>query len=376
MSAAVESFARHASRYGDPAGVLETAAREFPPAELGALVARLRRVPRARDKKNKLWKPTGSQARMLTVAMLDAGVPATTISKRLGRDVSWVREVEAVLGHPTLEPLRRRRNNCRHKWLRAVLAKQDKGAYDQLVQAHRDLLRDRGDASADPEPAPIRTGPHVDDFGFGHDKNSVACRDCGAGGHWAKWPQWRRIEHFERRHAGKLTERHDQGEPNPWSPLKPTAPAAPAGPRRSVDPRSLTLGVRLADETRAWLIAGRLPEADGLSETTTSPLPGDGSRFDESGRDRLSTSGVASTFSPAQTLPPNLIVPGMQFGQLTVVEAGRDHTNRKYIHCTCTCGEETRAKPSHLLRGEKQSCGCLRRERLKAMKRGVVGVAS
>ena len=113
MSAAVESFARHASRYGDPAGVLETAAREFPPAELGALVARLRRVPRARDKKNKLWKPTGSQARMLTVAMLDAGVPATTISKRLGRDVSWVREVEAVLGHPTLEPLRRRRNNCR-----------------------------------------------------------------------------------------------------------------------------------------------------------------------------------------------------------------------------------------------------------------------
>jgi hypothetical protein len=96
---------------------------------------------------------------------------------------------------------------------------------------------------------------------------------------------------------------------------------------------------------------------------------GHGSGSPKVSRDRLSTSGVTSDFRDGQTLPPDIIAPAMRFGRLTVVEAGRDKTNRKVIVCFCDCGNETTAKPSHLLRGEKRSCGCLRRDRMAAMQK-------
>jgi hypothetical protein len=115
--------------------------------------------------------------------------------------------------------------------------------------------------------------------------------------------------------------------------------------------------------TSSWLADFASPS--GADDAT----PGHRSSSANFGRDRLSTSGDADDFPAGQTLPPSIIVPGMRFGRLTVLEAGRDKTNRKIIVCACDCGAETTAKLSHLLRGEKRACGCLRRERMAAMRR-------
>jgi hypothetical protein len=75
--------------------------------------------------------------------------------------------------------------------------------------------------------------------------------------------------------------------------------------------------------------------------------------------DRLSTSGIGG----------EIVTAGLRFERLTVLRIDRDASGRKVAVCRCDCGAETTAKPSHLVRGEKRSCGCLRRERMAAMKR-------
>jgi hypothetical protein len=72
--------------------------------------------------------------------------------------------------------------------------------------------------------------------------------------------------------------------------------------------------------------------------------------------DRLSGSGVGG----------EIVDVGLRFERLEVVRMERDATGRKVAVCRCDCGGQTTAKPSHLLRGEKRSCGCLRRERIRA----------
>lgn len=71
--------------------------------------------------------------------------------------------------------------------------------------------------------------------------------------------------------------------------------------------------------------------------------------------DRLSASGIVAV--------------GLRFERLEVVRIERDHSGRRIAVCRCDCGTETTAKPSHLLRGEKRSCGCLRRERMASLGR-------
>jgi hypothetical protein len=62
------------------------------------------------------------------------------------------------------------------------------------------------------------------------------------------------------------------------------------------------------------------------------------------------------------------VTAGLRFERLTVVRIERDKSNRKIAVLRCDCGTETTAKPSHLVRGEKRSCGCLRRERMAGIR--------
>lgn len=78
----------------------------------------------------------------------------------------------------------------------------------------------------------------------------------------------------------------------------------------------------------------------------------------ESARDRLSTSGIGG----------EIVTAGLRFERLTVLRVDRDASGRKVAVCRCDCGAETTAKPSHLLRGEKRSCSCLRRERMAGIR--------
>jgi len=87
-------------------------------------------------------------------------------------------------------------------------------------------------------------------------------------------------------------------------------------------------------------------------------IMGHGSDSAESTPDRLSTSGIGG----------GIVTAGLRFERLTVLRIARDPTGRKVAVCRCDCGTETTAKPSHLIRGEKRSCGCLRRERMAAMR--------
>jgi predicted nucleic acid-binding Zn ribbon protein len=41
---------------------------------------------------------------------------------------------------------------------------------------------------------------HLDEFGFALQGNFVACRYCAIAGAYRDWPQWKRIEHYEREH--------------------------------------------------------------------------------------------------------------------------------------------------------------------------------
>lgn len=59
----------------------------------------------------------------------------------------------------------------------------------------------------------------------------------------------------------------------------------------------------------------------------------------------------------------NKVEIGMTFGELTVLRqhAEKLHKERAWV-CLCSCGEETLATNSSLVRGVKKSCGCLRKK--------------
>ena len=60
---------------------------------------------------------------------------------------------------------------------------------------------------------------------------------------------------------------------------------------------------------------------------------------------------------------------GKKFGRLTVVEyAGIDKRGNATWKCACDCGKECLAIATNIIRGVKQSCGCLRGE--NALKHG------
>lgn len=65
---------------------------------------------------------------------------------------------------------------------------------------------------------------------------------------------------------------------------------------------------------------------------------------------------------------PEAIKPGDRFGMLTVVSraanAPRNHC--RYL-CRCECGNEVVVLGGSLRTGKTRSCGCLRRERMRAV---------
>lgn len=97
---------------------------------------------------------------------------------------------------------------------------------------------------------------------------------------------------------------------------------------------------------------------DGSLYRALTTILGYASSSPESTPDRLSTSGIGG----------DIVTAGLRFERLTVVRLERDKSGRKVAVCRCDCGAETTAKPSHLVRGEKRSCGCLRRERMAAIR--------
>ena len=57
-------------------------------------------------------------------------------------------------------------------------------------------------------------------------------------------------------------------------------------------------------------------------------------------------------------------ITGLKFGKLTAVESiGKDARGRYYWLCKCDCGNETKARLSALMIGDKKSCGCLAQEK-------------
>lgn len=65
----------------------------------------------------------------------------------------------------------------------------------------------------------------------------------------------------------------------------------------------------------------------------------------------------------------NLIdLTGERFGRLTVLkQAGKNKHRQLQWHCLCDCGSPTIALGFVLRKGEKQSCGCLKRESIAAV---------
>lgn len=55
---------------------------------------------------------------------------------------------------------------------------------------------------------------------------------------------------------------------------------------------------------------------------------------------------------------------GQRFGRLTVIERAGTKNGHVAWRCKCCCGNTTIVKSDKLLRGETQSCGCLREENL------------
>jgi len=56
-------------------------------------------------------------------------------------------------------------------------------------------------------------------------------------------------------------------------------------------------------------------------------------------------------------------ITGQRFGKLIAIEhIGKDGGGRNCWRCKCDCGNETKAKISSLMNGDKKSCGCLAQE--------------
>lgn len=60
----------------------------------------------------------------------------------------------------------------------------------------------------------------------------------------------------------------------------------------------------------------------------------------------------------------------MRFGRLTAVRLAHMTQRGAYWACRCDCGNRTVSALADLRNGEARSCGCLRREALKAVARG------
>ena len=69
--------------------------------------------------------------------------------------------------------------------------------------------------------------------------------------------------------------------------------------------------------------------------------------------------------------PLRIIDPGSRFTRLTVLQRSRDHISprgakvRLYL-CRCDCGTVQLFRDNQLWRGKSRSCGCLRRDLLRA----------
>lgn len=55
---------------------------------------------------------------------------------------------------------------------------------------------------------------------------------------------------------------------------------------------------------------------------------------------------------------------GMKFGHLTVIELAEPRGGKRCYRCVCDCGKETVVIASNLKRGNTQSCGCLRTNKI------------
>lgn len=58
-------------------------------------------------------------------------------------------------------------------------------------------------------------------------------------------------------------------------------------------------------------------------------------------------------------------IAGQRFGRLVAVkDIGKDRHRMRVWECRCDCGNTTTARAYDLIRGEKLSCGCLRKDLL------------
>lgn len=63
-----------------------------------------------------------------------------------------------------------------------------------------------------------------------------------------------------------------------------------------------------------------------------------------------------------------MIRPGVRFGRLTVIaHAGMNKWRESIYRCRCDCGGEKLALRYRLLTGQVRSCGCLVRDRARAL---------
>jgi hypothetical protein len=65
---------------------------------------------------------------------------------------------------------------------------------------------------------------------------------------------------------------------------------------------------------------------------------------------------------------------GMRFTRLVVTERAPSAGNQVYWRCLCDCGETRLVKTQHLRGGDTKSCGCLKKDRQRAL--SVAGVAA
>lgn len=67
---------------------------------------------------------------------------------------------------------------------------------------------------------------------------------------------------------------------------------------------------------------------------------------------------------------PLTVHPGDRFGMLTVLERVEDGPRRQVRYlCQCDCGNRVTVRALSLRCGDTKSCGCLRRERMRAATR-------
>jgi hypothetical protein len=59
---------------------------------------------------------------------------------------------------------------------------------------------------------------------------------------------------------------------------------------------------------------------------------------------------------------------GQRFNRLTVLERADVHNGAVRWVCLCDCGSRTRVRSRDLRSGSTRSCGCLRREQMKALR--------